>query len=244
MLKLSRLDSAPVYEQPFRWSLVERLFSAADGAQLAASFPTDHYMTIPVDDVERPYSYEARSIIKMGRSAVSYPERLAPAWCRLAEVVASPAYRAAMSRLTGLDLASAPMEANLYQYGPQGWLKPHCDIGSKVVTHVLYFNDRWRPSDGGCLRILDGPDISATVSEITPTVGRSAVIMRSDNSWHAVTPVRPSCSGLRRSMNIIFYVEGFSETMWPFDGEAECLHDYAPPQAVGLLSRMRSRLFA
>jgi hypothetical protein len=232
-----------MHEQPFRWCVVDGLFSAAHAPELASSFPTDHYMTVPVDDVESPYAYEARSFIKLGATTVSYAERLSSAWRGLGEVLAAPAYRAALSKLTGLDLVSAPMEVNLYQYGPHGWLKPHCDIGTKVVTHVLYFNDRWRPTDGGCLRILDGPDLTGTVSEITPTIGRSAVIVRGEKSWHAITAVRPSCTRLRRSMNVIFYVDGFTETMWPFDGEADCLHEYNAAQSPGLLSRWRSRLF-
>ena len=72
---------------PFRWACIDRLFSASDAAELARSFPTDHYMTIPVEDVERPYSYEARSFLKLGRASVSYPHGLTPAWQRLGDVL-------------------------------------------------------------------------------------------------------------------------------------------------------------
>jgi SM-20-related protein len=242
VLALSRLETAVLQEQPFRWACIDQLFPAHDAAALAASFPADHYMTIPVQDVECPYSYEARSFMKLGRCTVSYPEGLTPAWHRLGQLLASPAYRSAMGRLTGLDLADAPMEVNLYQYGPEGWLKPHCDIGDKLVTHVLYFNQRWQPADGGCLRILASSDMAATVAEITPTLGRSAVIVRGEKSWHAVTRMRRGCERSRRSMSVIFYVAGFAETMWPFDGEAACLHNYRPPESAGLLSRIRARL--
>jgi hypothetical protein len=242
LLNLSRLESAVLQQQPFRWASVDQLFRPCDAIDLAASFPIDHYMTIPVQDVDRPYTYEARSFIKLGRCDVSYPDGLTPLWHRLGQTLASREYRSAMGRLTGLDLADAPMEANLYHYGPEGWLKPHCDIGGKLVTHVSYFNERWQRADGGCLRILAAPDIAATVAEIEPTVGRSAVIVRGEESWHAVTPVRQSCARSRRSMNVIFYVAGFAETMWPFDGEAACLHTYQPRVPRGLLSRIRARL--
>lgn len=233
MLDLARLQVATLAEQPFRWASIDQLFHADDAAQLTASFPIDHYMTVPVQDIERPYSYEARPFIKLGQRTVAYPDGLSPAWHRLGQFLASPDYRTAMSQLTRLDLGSAPMEVNLYHYGPEGWLKPHCDNGRRMVTHVLYFNERWRRRDGGCLRILAGPDLAATVAEIVPTVGQSAVLVRGESSWHAITPVLQSCASSRRSMNVIFYVPGLENTMWPFDGEAACLHNYEPSDPLG-----------
>jgi SM-20-related protein len=229
VLDLVRLGTGTLHQKPFQWACIDELFPTDEALELAESFPVDHYMTIPVNDVDPPYTYEARSFIKLGRDTLSYPERLTTPWHDLAEVLASADYRAAMSRLTGLDLSTAPMEVNLYRYGPEAWLKPHCDIAPKRVTHVQYFNAHWQPSDGGCLRILTAPDLTAQVAEIAPLAGRSTVLVRSTGSWHAISPVSSNCRNSRCSMNVIFYEAGFSDTMWPFDGEAACLHDYASP---------------
>ena len=59
-----------------------------------------------------------------------------------------------MTRLTGCDLATVPMEVNVFHYGPGAWLGPHVDLEDKIVTHVLYFNTEWNAADGGCLSIL------------------------------------------------------------------------------------------
>ena len=55
-----------------------------------------------------------------------------------------------MSALTGLDLSVAPLEVNVFHYPPGGSLGPHPDLGDKIVTHVLYFNEKWNDANGGC----------------------------------------------------------------------------------------------
>lgn len=95
------------------------------------------------------------------------------------------------------------------------------------MTHVFYFNENWDPKNGGCLNILRSSDISDSIAESPPIVGNSAVVVRADNSWHAVTPVTNGVHTSRRSMNVIFYRSGAVSTMWP-PGETPQFHDYGP----------------
>jgi hypothetical protein len=67
--------------------------------------------------------------------------------------------------------------------------------------------------------------MSDVVAEILPVVGNSSVIVRSDHSWHCVSPVTNGCRTSRRSMNVIFYRPGAVSTMWP-PGDETPLHDY------------------
>jgi hypothetical protein len=120
-----------------------------------------------------------------------------------------------MSSLTGFDLSTAPLEVNVFHYPPGGLLGAHADLRDKIVTHVLYFNQSWNDEDGGCLSILRSSDPRDIVKTVSPVVGNSAVLVRSDDSWHAVSPVVKGCRLSRRSLTATFYHAGAVSTMWP-----------------------------
>jgi len=146
-------------------------------------------------------------------------------WKALADELLATDYRAAMSSLTGFDLSAAPLEVNVFHYPPGGLLGAHPDLEDKIVTHVFYFNRLWNDDDGGCLSILRSSDPADVVTTISPVVGNSAVLVRSDNSWHAVSPVVKSCRLSRRSLTATFYHPGSVSTMWPPDDNTP-LHHY------------------
>jgi Rps23 Pro-64 3,4-dihydroxylase Tpa1-like proline 4-hydroxylase len=130
-----------------------------------------------------------------------------------------------MTTLTGCDLTQALMEVNVCHYGPGGSLGAHRDLPEKLVTHVLYFNRSWNPADGGCLSVLRSADPADLVAEIAPIVGHSAVIIRSENSWHAVSRVVGDSAISRRSVTVTFYRPGSVSSMWPPD-DITPLHRY------------------
>lgn len=231
MIDLTRLTPQTLSYEPYRWAFVDDLFSPADCEALVKTFPHDHFKTIEGYDGEKGYQYAARSLIGMGADIPSRAQFLSPAWQRLAEDLLSPAYREALSHLTGVDLADLPIEVNVFHYGRSAWLGPHVDLADKVMTHVFYFNEVWDENDGGCLTILRGNDMSQIVKVISPLVGNSVVVVRSDNSWHAVSPVREKCRSSRRSMTATFYRPGSPSTMWPAD-DLTPLHDYTGEHAA------------
>ena len=225
MIDFSRFSPQLLITDPYRWAFVDRLFSTADAADLVNTFPRDHFKTVKGYDGEKGYEYESRSLISMGAGKASRPEFLSHAWRRLADDLLSPAYREAMSGLTGGDLAELPIEVNVFHYGRSAWLGPHVDLKDKLVTHVLYFNEAWDEGDGGCLTILRSADMNDSVKVIPPLIGNSVVLVRSDNSWHAVSRVREECRVSRRSVAVTFYRPGSPSTMWPA-GDTAKLHNY------------------
>ena len=224
MIDLNRLTPHALSTEPYRWAFVDRLFSPADCADLVKTFPHDHFKTIKGYDGEKGYQYEARSLIAMGADVPTRAQFLSPAWQCLAADLLSPAYREAMSHLTAVQLADLPIEANVFHYGRSAWLGPHVDLPDKVMTHVFYFNEVWDQSDGGCLTILRAGDVTQIVKVIPPLVGNSVVVVRSENSWHAVSLVREKCRSSRRSMTVTFYRPGSPSTLWPVD-DVTPLHD-------------------
>jgi hypothetical protein len=225
MIDLTRLTPQVLSTEPYRWAFVDRLFSPSDSTALVEEFPRDHFKTVTGYDGEKGYQYEARSLIAMGAASPSHAQLLSRAWRQLAEDLLSVEYREAMSRLTGIDLTPAPIEANVFHYGRKAWLGPHVDLIDKVVTHIFYFNETWDDQDGGCLTILRDNDASQPVQVIPPLVGNSAVVVRSDNSWHAVSRVRDKSRVSRRSLTVTFYRPGSPSTLWP-NGDNAPLHDY------------------
>ena len=228
MIDLDRIRKGKLEDEPYRWAAVDRLFSRSDADRLARTFPSDHYKLVSGYGGEKDYEYEARELIAMGAGEVSHASDLSDEWRSLAEDFLSHEYRQGLSELTGCDLSAAPLEVNVFHYGPGASLGAHSDLPDKVVTHVLYFNESWDPKNGGCLSILSAKDSAALVAEIPPIVGSSAVLVRSDNSWHAVSPVVNDSRTSRRSLTATFYRPGSVSSMWP-PGEVPALRDYVPP---------------
>lgn len=232
MINLDRITQHKLETEPYRHAVIDQLFSPEDAAALASSYPHDHFKLLSARGGEKDYEYEARNLIGMGAQAATFPEDLSKAWRTFAADLVSPAYRGAMSQLTGCDLTESPLEVNVFHYGPGASLGAHPDLSDKVITHVFYFNDTWNPKDGGCLSILRSSDPKDIVTEVPPLVGTSAVLVRSDNSWHAVSPVANGSRLSRRSVTVTFYRPGSQSSMWP-ENDPTPLHRYGESNGAG-----------
>ena len=213
MLNLQALRDASMEHSPYSYAAIDGLFAAEHAARLAATYPDDHYRVVSGRQ-EKAYRYDARPFVAFGTSDVCFPDRLTTEWRQLGADLASPEYREAIGRLTAMDLSESPLEVNIFHYGPKSSLDPHLDLPDKLVTHVLYFNAQWQREDGGCLRILRSADPEDCVREVLPLVGSSAIIVRSDRSWHSVPAVRRQADVSRRSMTVTFYRPGSSSTLF------------------------------
>lgn len=225
MIDLDRISASHLETEPYRWAVIDQLFSPQDAAALAATFPQDHFKRLATYDSQKDYEYEVRCLIRMSEVSASRVRQLSDAWRNLAIDFLSPGYRAAMSSLTGFDLSRAPLEVNVFHYPPGGSHGAHPDHRDKIVTHVLYFNESWNDDDGGCLTILRSSDPRDVAMKVSPLVGSSAVLVRSDNSWHAVSRVAEHCRLSRRSLTATFYRPGCVSTVWP-SWHRLLLHDY------------------
>jgi polysaccharide pyruvyl transferase WcaK-like protein len=235
ILDLSTIRGATLHDEPYGWARVDSVIRPEQAPILMAEYPTFPFATYSMAGPTRSWHYEGRSLVAMGGSTPAFPATLHSAWRRLAVELVSPAYRAAMSRLAGIDLTAVPIEVNVFHYPPGGVLSPHNDLEDKIVTHVLYFNGEWDPADGGCLHILRSGDEANIAAVIPPVVGASAVIVRSEHSWHAVEPVRSDSALSRRSLTVTFYRPGAVSTMWP-PGEEHALHAVDPLVGVPLVA--------
>jgi SM-20-related protein len=107
-------------------------------------------------------------------------------------------FRAAIERKFDLDLTGRPT-----MYTVRGFVREkdgsiHTDSTSKIITVLLYMNERWQ-EDAGRLRLLRGPNnLDDYVVEVPPYGGTLLVFRRADNSWHG----HKSTSGPRRVIQL------------------------------------------
>ncbi|MEZ4384113.1 MAG: 2OG-Fe(II) oxygenase [Nannocystaceae bacterium] len=97
-----------------------------------------------------------------------------------------------------LYLGIRDREAHFASFGPGSYYRRHLDRfrrhGARVVSTVLYLNERWPAGGGGELRIYDSEACETIAADVAPEAG-TFVCFLSDEVWHEVLPTaRPRLS--------------------------------------------------
>lgn len=99
-----------------------------------------------------------------------------------------PEFRHAVEDKFGIDLLSRPTMFTVRGECRASDGKIHTDSLTKLITVLLYMNDKW-DKDGGRLRILrNGTDLDDYAEEVPPHGGTLLVFRRSERSWHGHQP--------------------------------------------------------
>jgi len=126
------------------------------------------------------------------------------AWRALANDFLASDYRAAMSALTGLDLGDAPSRSTSFGYPPGGSHGAHPIMGQESSPTSCTSMSVWNDDDGG---LPDDPSFLRSPGrrhDGLALVGSSAVLIRSNDSWHAVSKWRNSAAIPRTSRTATF----------------------------------------
>jgi hypothetical protein len=116
----------------------------------------------------------------------------------LIDELLGPQFQSAIERKFGVDLTGRPTMVTVRGYVREKDGAIHTDSKSKIITVLLYMNERWQ-EDAGRLRLLRGPhDIDDYVVEVPPDRGTLLAFRRADNSWHGHKPT----SGQRRAIQL------------------------------------------
>jgi hypothetical protein len=223
VIDFDALASARLSDDPYKWALVDRAVEPGDALTLLERFPDSGYWQITGDDGEKRYTYAARPLVTLGASHAALVGPLDPAWQQVAADLVSPEYRRSLGHLIGRSLDDCLMEASVWRWDAAAHLGAHLDMDTKVVTHVFYFSHRWETDWGGCLRILNSQDTDDVVAEIPPRLGTASVLVRSDRSWHAVSPVDTTAAEPRRSLIVTWFAPGAVSPVWQVD-ESGAVH--------------------
>ncbi len=175
-LNLAAFDAAPLATDPYPYVVVPGFLPAEALADVNRDFPRlDMLGSFPPD-------------------ALSF----GPGFAALLQEMEGDAMRAAVARKFGIDLAGRPTLCTVRgQVGARdGHI--HRDADFKLVTLLLYLNERWA-TDGGRLRLLrKEDDLEDYVAEIPPDGGTLLAFRCTPNAWHGHKPFH----GPRRTLQL------------------------------------------
>jgi hypothetical protein len=161
-LGIQAFRATPLIKEPFEHLIVERFVGASALAAINADYPKiSSSGSFPTDEL-----------------------CFGPAFNTLLDELNSDAFREAFEEKFGIDLSGRPTITTV-----RGWCdakdgKIHTDSTSKIITVLIYMNERWDEA-GGRLRLLrSADDIDDFIAELPPVAGTLLAFRRSNNSWH------------------------------------------------------------
>lgn len=176
VIDLDVIRNAEIHDKPYRHIIGEGFLQKDKISSLRQDFPAiDKPGFLTVDDMALRGSFRD-----------------------LVEDLESSAMARSLSDKLGLDLAPLPRLTTIRRLSQLKDGRIHTDSESKLATFLVYLNDDW-DEDGGCLRVLNGPDdFDDMTAEISPIMGSCFGFRRAANSWHGHKPF----AGERRVVQI------------------------------------------
>ena len=161
-LGIEAFRATPLIKEPFEHLVVERFIGPSALAEINADYPKiSSSGSFPVDE------------LSFGSAFNTFLDELN-----------SDEFRGAFEEKFGIDLSGRPTISTV-----RGWCdakdgKIHTDSTSKIITVLIYMNERWDDA-GGRLRLLRSADnIDDFIVELPPVAGTLLAFKRSNNSWH------------------------------------------------------------
>ena len=166
MIDFDAIEKADVAREPFEFLTVPSVLDEPSLESVRSDFPA----------ISRPGIFPLSSL------------EYGSAFGKLIDSIRLPKLAEILSRKFDVDLADLPLMITVRGQAQAKDGRIHTDTADKVVTCLLYLNDRWDES-GGRLRLLRrGDDIEDYAAEIPPSGGAFAAFKVAKNSWHGHKP--------------------------------------------------------
>jgi hypothetical protein len=184
LLDLEALQRAPLAREPFTFTVVRNAIRSADAAAIRDDFPEiEDSGLLPVEATHH-----------------------GPLFRRLIRELESEATARAFSEKFGVNLVGRPQMITVRGRCAAKDGRIHTDTATKLITVLIYFNDKWE-ANGGRLRLLRSPtDLNDMIGEVPPELGTMIAFRRSDRSFHGHEPYE----GVRRSVMVNWMTSDFA----------------------------------
>ena len=171
LLQTEALDSAGTHirHKPFSFMFAEGVLADSARSALAADFPR----------------YPGAGFFPHETTDCG------PTINRLIEELTTPAFADAIGTRLGIDsLGRFPTLVTICRALNKRHGTIHTDSRSKIVTALVYLNETWPDTSGGCLRFLNRADSieDMVCPELRPLYGNLAAFRRSKVSFHGHLP--------------------------------------------------------
>lgn len=111
------------------------------------------------------------------------------AFAKLIDDIRSPELEAIIADKLGVSLAGRPQMITVRGRCHRRDGRIHTDSADKIVTCLLYLNDKhWNDTTGRLRLLRSGSDIEDMIAEVPPDGGTLVVFKRTENSWHGHHP--------------------------------------------------------
>lgn len=210
-VNLDALRSAEVATEPWRWAHYQGAFHEPEA--LAQVYPTSAMVLQPLsgyapDATGDPATLDSkRSLIDLGAQEPSGAGDLDERWLQVAADLLSLEYRAALSDVVGFDLTGLRMRAVFHMFNETYSCRPHLDDERERVVHLLYLDGPSSANSGGRFQVLTSSDPQDLVAEIPPLPNQSIIQVRTEKSWHAVTPPAQGSKLPRKMLHVTWESE-------------------------------------
>jgi hypothetical protein len=165
MLNLQALQAAELHTDPFDYMVVPGFLSPEVVARVNADYPA----------IETAANHELDKL------------QYGPAFGALMEELRGPAFASLLGERFDMDLASLPTTVSVRKFCERTDGNIHTDHKSKVLTVLVYFNERWESPDGRLRILRSETDIDDYAAEVPPLGGTLLAFRRTDHSWHGHT---------------------------------------------------------
>lgn len=105
----------------------------------------------------------------------------------LMEELRGPALATVLGEKFDMELASLPTTVTVRKFCERTDGNIHTDHKSKVITVLVYFNEKWDHPDGQLRLLRSKDDIEDYAAQVPPLGGSMIAFRRTDHSWHGHT---------------------------------------------------------
>jgi Rps23 Pro-64 3,4-dihydroxylase Tpa1-like proline 4-hydroxylase len=183
---------------------------------LEESFANEVYESFPSFGEAQKLGFEFNAVNEKRKIQITDSSKFPPAIYKLHQIMASPEFVDAMSRMSGIkNLIADPALAGggIHETNSGGHLDVHVDFNFNEVTQLhrrlnilVYFNKDWKEEYGGILDLWD-KDVKNCVGRFAPVFNRAAGFATSELSWHGVTPITCPPGNMRKSFAVYYYTK-------------------------------------